>query len=135
MILTDDDGQTVCRDLWALHLSLLPDPLPAEPYLHAQENIGTDRGDAEDTEEQPPSSLPSEGLSSRLDSDQEAGSGDESDRKEEGKQALNNDEEEARNLKHSCAKTLIYLVRPTKTKRRVRYSGFCSSKHLKNKDS
>ena len=94
MILTDDDGQTVCRDLWALHLSLLPDPPPAEPYLHAQENVESDRGDAEDMEEQPPSSLPSEGFSSRLDSDQEAGSGDESDRKEEGKQALNNDEEE-----------------------------------------
>ena len=95
MILTDDDGQTVCRDLWALHLSLLPDPPPAEPYLHAQENVGTDRGDAEDAGEQPPSSLPSEGFSSRLDSDQEAGSGDESGRnEEEGKQSLNNDEEE-----------------------------------------
>jgi hypothetical protein len=95
MILTDVDGQTVCRDLWALHLSLLPDPPPAEPYLHARENVGTERGDPEDAVEQPPSSLPSEGFPSRLDSDQEAGSGDESDRnEEEGKQALNNDEDE-----------------------------------------
>jgi RNA polymerase I-specific transcription initiation factor RRN7 len=28
----------VCRDIWALHLSLLPDPPPAEPFYHAQEN-------------------------------------------------------------------------------------------------
>ena len=85
MVLTNDDGQTVCRDLWALHLSLLSDPPPAEPYLHAQENVGADRRDPEDAREQTP-----------LDSDQEAGSSDESDRneEEEKKQALNVDEEE-----------------------------------------
>jgi len=86
MILTN--GQTVCRDLWALHLSLLPDPPPAEPYLHAQENVGAERGDPQEEGEQTPSS---EGLPLRLDSDQEAGSGDESDRNEDGE---NNDEEE-----------------------------------------
>ncbi|KAF8974480.1 hypothetical protein BDZ97DRAFT_1935346 [Flammula alnicola] len=26
--------ELVCRDIWALHLSLLPDPPPAEPYHH-----------------------------------------------------------------------------------------------------
>lgn len=29
--------QTLCRDIWGLHLSLLTDPPPPEPYLHAQE--------------------------------------------------------------------------------------------------
>jgi RNA polymerase I-specific transcription initiation factor RRN7 len=29
--------QIICRDLWALHLSLIPSPPPAEPYFHAQE--------------------------------------------------------------------------------------------------
>ena len=33
-------GQVVCRDLWALHLSLLPDPPPAEPYLYERETKG-----------------------------------------------------------------------------------------------
>lgn len=26
----------ICRDVWALHLSLLPTPLSAEPYFHSQ---------------------------------------------------------------------------------------------------
>jgi RNA polymerase I-specific transcription initiation factor RRN7 len=98
MILTNGDGQTVCRDLWALHLSLLPDPPPAEPYLHARENVGADRGDPEDAGKQPPFSPRSEGLPSQLDSDQEAGSGDDSDRnvdeQEERKEALNNNEDD-----------------------------------------
>ncbi|KIM46103.1 hypothetical protein M413DRAFT_16851 [Hebeloma cylindrosporum] len=82
--------ETVCRDLWALHLSLLPDPPPAEPYLYAQETVGADRGDLEDAGEQPPSL--NEGSSSRIDSDQEE---NESDRnEEERKHALNNDEDE-----------------------------------------
>ncbi|KAK1236484.1 hypothetical protein PQX77_000261 [Marasmius sp. AFHP31] len=29
--------EVVCRDVWALHLSLLPDPPPAEPYHHARQ--------------------------------------------------------------------------------------------------
>ena len=33
-------GQVVCRDIWALHLSLLPDPPPAEPYLYERETKG-----------------------------------------------------------------------------------------------
>ncbi len=32
-----DTLQIVCRDFWALHLSLLPTPPPAEPYLHSQD--------------------------------------------------------------------------------------------------
>lgn len=30
----------MCRDLWALHLNLLPHPPPAEPYLYACEQFG-----------------------------------------------------------------------------------------------
>ena len=30
----------ICRDVWALHLSLLPNPPPAEPYLYALDQAG-----------------------------------------------------------------------------------------------
>ncbi|KAL0949478.1 hypothetical protein HGRIS_009531 [Hohenbuehelia grisea] len=37
--------EILCRDLWALYLSLLPQPLPAEPYYYAQElREGGDQG-------------------------------------------------------------------------------------------
>jgi len=39
--------ETVCRDIWALHLSMLPRPPQAEPYLHAKE-----RGDEDDDAEE-----------------------------------------------------------------------------------
>ena len=29
----------MCRDVWALHLSLLPDPPPPEPFLHLHETF------------------------------------------------------------------------------------------------
>jgi RNA polymerase I-specific transcription initiation factor RRN7 len=97
MILTDADGQTVCRDLWALHLSLLPDPPPAEPYHHADQDVAAVRGDPEEAEKPAASlSMKSERFS-QLDSDQEAGSGDESDRngeQEERKHGSNNEDEE-----------------------------------------
>lgn len=32
--------QVVCRDVWALHLALLPSPPSAEPYLYALEHHG-----------------------------------------------------------------------------------------------
>jgi RNA polymerase I-specific transcription initiation factor RRN7 len=32
--------QIICRDLWALHLSLLPSPPPPEPLLHKQATYG-----------------------------------------------------------------------------------------------
>ncbi|KAF9226549.1 hypothetical protein BS17DRAFT_794039 [Gyrodon lividus] len=32
--------ETVCRDLWALHLNLIPNPPPAEPFYHSQELDG-----------------------------------------------------------------------------------------------
>ena len=32
--------QIICRDLWALHLSLLPSPPPPEPLLHHQATQG-----------------------------------------------------------------------------------------------
>ncbi|KAG2156140.1 hypothetical protein DEU56DRAFT_765734 [Suillus clintonianus] len=34
--------EAVCRDTWALHLSLLPRPPPAEPYHHMREQKGHD---------------------------------------------------------------------------------------------
>ena len=33
-------AQVVCRDIWALHLSLLPNPPPPEPFYHAQSQYG-----------------------------------------------------------------------------------------------
>ncbi|KAJ7180182.1 hypothetical protein C8R43DRAFT_1084171 [Mycena crocata] len=44
--------QVVCRDLWALHLSLLRSPPPPEPYLAAQES------DDEATDANPTASTP-----------------------------------------------------------------------------
>lgn len=43
----------MCRDIWALHLSLLPNPPPAEPYFHTQgtegvEGTGAKRGAGDD---------------------------------------------------------------------------------------
>ncbi|OCB84415.1 hypothetical protein A7U60_g8399 [Sanghuangporus baumii] len=32
------DFEIVCRDTWALHLSLLPSPPPPEPFIHAQQH-------------------------------------------------------------------------------------------------
>ncbi|KIJ05237.1 hypothetical protein PAXINDRAFT_103858 [Paxillus involutus ATCC 200175] len=32
--------ETICRDLWALHLNLIPNPPPAEPFHHSQEQDG-----------------------------------------------------------------------------------------------
>jgi len=32
--------ETICRDIWTIHLSLLPNPPPAEPYLHLQDTQG-----------------------------------------------------------------------------------------------
>ncbi|KAI3612209.1 ribosomal protein [Moniliophthora roreri] len=37
--------EMICREIWALHLSLLPDPPPAEPYYHAQREA---RAESED---------------------------------------------------------------------------------------
>jgi len=34
--------ENVCRDLWALHLTLLPNPPLAEPYFYHREALGTD---------------------------------------------------------------------------------------------
>lgn len=34
--------ETVCRDIWGLHLTLLPRPPPAEPYHHMREQKGSD---------------------------------------------------------------------------------------------
>ncbi|KAI5893499.1 uncharacterized protein SCHCODRAFT_01140856 [Schizophyllum commune H4-8] len=36
--------EAICRDLWALHLSLLPTPPSPEPYIHAQELRGEASG-------------------------------------------------------------------------------------------
>ncbi|KAL1761086.1 hypothetical protein FB107DRAFT_201738 [Schizophyllum commune] len=40
--------EAICRDLWALHLSLLPTPPSPEPYIHAQELRGEPSGSTGD---------------------------------------------------------------------------------------
>lgn len=45
--------QIVCRDIWTLHLSLLPDPLPAEP-LHSAEPATEVPSTHKDGEKSPP---------------------------------------------------------------------------------
>ena len=40
--------QAICRDLWALHLSLLPTPPSPEPYIHAQDLRGEPSGSTGD---------------------------------------------------------------------------------------
>ncbi|KAG8929496.1 hypothetical protein FRC02_005510 [Tulasnella sp. 418] len=37
--------EVICRDLWALHVSLLPNPPPPEPYYHAQDTAQGDNMD------------------------------------------------------------------------------------------
>ena len=39
--LTHPSTQAVSRDIWALHLTLLPTPPTAEPYFHAQSQYGS----------------------------------------------------------------------------------------------
>lgn len=46
-------AEAVCRDIWALHLSLLPSPPPAEPYLHAQSQYGGQSPEADAADGQP----------------------------------------------------------------------------------
>jgi hypothetical protein len=38
--------QIVCRDVWALHLELLRDPVPAEPYQSQLDGIGEENNEA-----------------------------------------------------------------------------------------
>ncbi|KAN0126821.1 hypothetical protein V8E52_000461, partial [Russula decolorans] len=52
--------QIICRDLWALHLSLLPSPPPPEPLLHQQAtqgHVGEHDSDEIDTQEKAPPDL------------------------------------------------------------------------------
>lgn len=85
----------MCRDIWALHLSLLPDPPPAEPYHHAQENRTEGqpgRAFLEPTTTKEESNLPSESE----DSDDSTGSvaGDKAGKSEVEKDDEEDDEEE-----------------------------------------
>jgi len=43
--------QIVCRDVWALHLTLLPSPPPPEPFLYAQDTGGSRHEQQKDPEE------------------------------------------------------------------------------------
>ncbi|OBZ70396.1 RNA polymerase I-specific transcription initiation factor rrn7 [Grifola frondosa] len=47
--------ETVCRDIWALHLALLPSPPPAEPLNHAKDEAGDQ---AQDILSPPPDDTP-----------------------------------------------------------------------------
>ncbi|TFK55944.1 hypothetical protein OE88DRAFT_1621636 [Heliocybe sulcata] len=57
--------ETVCRDLWVLHLGLLPSPPSAEPYHHAREQQGDRPPEARVTSLQTPrpTQTPTEGAS------------------------------------------------------------------------
>ncbi|KAI0068597.1 hypothetical protein BV25DRAFT_13565 [Artomyces pyxidatus] len=50
--------ELVCRDVWALHLSLLPTPPPPEPLLHQQDVDGTSGVDEFAGEELSPETTP-----------------------------------------------------------------------------
>ncbi|KAK7060571.1 hypothetical protein VNI00_001337 [Paramarasmius palmivorus] len=50
--------EMVCRDIWALHLSLLPDPPPAEPYYHAQRDVHADTEHANEASKNRTSPIP-----------------------------------------------------------------------------
>lgn len=53
--------QIICRDLWALHLSLLSSPPSPEPLLHQQAthgDVGDHVSEEIDTQEKPPPDLP-----------------------------------------------------------------------------
>lgn len=41
--------EVICRDIWALHLSLLPNPPPPEPYIFAQANRDGVENDVDET--------------------------------------------------------------------------------------
>lgn len=46
-------NKIICRDIWTLHLSLLPNPPPAEPYLYSQDTLGETRSSTPKIEKLP----------------------------------------------------------------------------------
>jgi RNA polymerase I-specific transcription initiation factor RRN7 len=57
-------NQIICRDLWALHLLLLRDPPPPEPWVFLQEQEDKRKPDL--TFDNPPPPAPSQGTDSRI---------------------------------------------------------------------
>jgi RNA polymerase I-specific transcription initiation factor RRN7 len=56
-----DVFEVVCRDLWALHISLLEQPIPAEPYYHQLETSDIKVSQPEDATLEEESSSDSDG--------------------------------------------------------------------------
>ncbi|KIJ56802.1 hypothetical protein M422DRAFT_149542 [Sphaerobolus stellatus SS14] len=67
--------ETICRDIWAMHLSLLPRPPVAEPYLYAKER-GLDSDEHKDDSDN------GEATSSSSSSNSDSDSGDEKGQEE-----------------------------------------------------
>ncbi|KAG5342538.1 hypothetical protein C0989_000666 [Termitomyces sp. Mn162] len=73
--------EIVCRDIWALHLELLPDPPTAEPYRFAQE-LRDDDDDDEGGSEKTDAGMKGEESGEEIESEDESHS-DEEDEQEE----------------------------------------------------
>ncbi|KAG5724960.1 hypothetical protein E4T56_gene12493 [Termitomyces sp. T112] len=73
--------EIVCRDIWALHLELLPDPPTAEPYRFAQE-LRDDEDDDEGGSEKTDAGMKGEESGEEIESEDESHS-DEEDEQEE----------------------------------------------------
>ncbi|KAI0770859.1 hypothetical protein BC629DRAFT_1642210 [Irpex lacteus] len=88
--------EVVCKDVWALHLGLLPHPPPAEPYHHLVEQYGGKRAaDSGQRREEPPSDPIQEGNSEKDDiDDANDGSSSSSSDEDEGRQNEQDDEME-----------------------------------------
>ncbi|KLO18016.1 hypothetical protein SCHPADRAFT_993823 [Schizopora paradoxa] len=69
--------ETVCRDFWALHLSLLSNPPPAEPFLHLQDENPPPAANVDDVTKEN-----SESSDSDSDSDSSSSSSSESERED-----------------------------------------------------
>ena len=61
--------QTVCREIWALHLSLLPNPPQPEPLLHLQDGMGGIRPTRPESGDARPSGAPQAAEDEREQSD------------------------------------------------------------------
>jgi RNA polymerase I-specific transcription initiation factor RRN7 len=77
----------VCRDIWALHLSLIPKPPPAEPHFYAQ------------------------GARDREENDEEAGSQDDADDREEAENVSSSSSDETEPQADNVDPELAALLR------------------------
>ncbi|KAI5124915.1 hypothetical protein M0805_007343 [Coniferiporia weirii] len=84
--------EVICRDTWALHLSLMPSPPLAEPYLHSQEQGESQRKEYEvqrrgrEENGTGPSGSAEDDLEGKTPESDESGSSDSSNGESEGKE-------------------------------------------------